>query len=194
MKWQVPPYITTLAVCDHLWLVFEIMTCRRMILCAGDLTHTYPRADGSVNEKYESEVATFKDIWKDLDGRIELVCVCGNHDVGEKPNSLTVESYRGNFGLDYFSFSVNDDRMIIMNSQYYKNDENCKELSSQHEKWFSQELEIQCRHKIVFSHIAPFILHQNEPNAYFNMNKQLREELVTKAIEADVSHWFCGRA
>lgn len=31
-----------------------------------------------------------------------MVCLCGNHDVGNRPNSATVKTYVDSFGDDYF--------------------------------------------------------------------------------------------
>jgi hypothetical protein len=47
-------------------------------------------------------------------------------------------------------------------------------------------------HKVIFSHIPPFIYKPDEDNGYFNLNKHVRENLLTRAMEAGVTKWFCG--
>jgi hypothetical protein len=54
-----------------------------------------------------------------IDEDIPLLCVCGNHDVGNTPNKVTLERYRNDFGDDYFSFSVRGVRGIVINSNLY---------------------------------------------------------------------------
>ena len=106
------------------------------------MTHSFPKADGSTGELYEEEVAAFKRIWKELDEEIRLVCVCGNHDVGEAPTAATIGNFKKRFGRDYFAFDVNNDRMVVMNSQYYKNGSACDELAREHDKWYEQRQQI----------------------------------------------------
>ena len=59
-------------------------------------------------------------VYSRLDKSIPLVCVCGNHDVGDKPTVATVSSYRQSFGDDYFSFWIGGVHFIVLNSQYYE--------------------------------------------------------------------------
>ncbi len=48
----------------------------------------------------------FLKVYSELDEDIPLVCVCGNHDVGNTPTRETVQTYRSSFGDDFFSFWV----------------------------------------------------------------------------------------
>ena len=68
------------------------------IVC-GDLVNAYPSA------RYrDDQVKTFKELFTQLHSDIPLICVCGNHDVGDTPTRENVEEYRNNFGDDYFTF------------------------------------------------------------------------------------------
>ena len=59
------------------------------------------------DKKYrEEQEKDFVDAFKELDNEIPLVCVCGNHDVGNTPTARTVSTYRNVFGDDYFSFWI----------------------------------------------------------------------------------------
>ena len=43
-----------------------------------------------------------------LDPDIPMICLCGNHDVGNSPTQQTIAEYRTNFGDDYFyTFGLN---------------------------------------------------------------------------------------
>ena len=61
--------------------------------------------------------------------------MCGNHDVGEAPTAETIQGFSDRFGKDYFAFDVHNDRMVVMNSQYYKNGTACEDLARAHDQW-----------------------------------------------------------
>lgn len=58
-------------------------------------------------------------VFSGLDPSIPLLCVCGNHDVGNAPNAVTVERYVSEFGDDYFGFWVGGVRGLVINSNLY---------------------------------------------------------------------------
>ena len=60
-------------------------------------------------------------MFAELRSDIPLICVCGNHDVGNIPTKESVEEYRRNFGDDFFSFWVGGVKFIVINTQYYEN-------------------------------------------------------------------------
>ena len=49
--------------------------------------------------------ADFKKVFESLDPAIPMLCVCGNHDIGNSPTHQTIERYTQNFGDDYFYFA-----------------------------------------------------------------------------------------
>ena len=55
---------------------------------------------------YEAQFEDFKAVFQELDPEIPLVCVCGNHDVGDQPTVESIAKYRSNYGDDYYSFWV----------------------------------------------------------------------------------------
>eukprot|EP00966_Prymnesium_polylepis_P239423 5536893-Prymnesium_polylepis.1 len=57
------------------------------VVC-GDLVHAYPATQA---EQHAAQVATFKDIFREIHRDIALVCLCGNHDIGDRPSSATIE-------------------------------------------------------------------------------------------------------
>ena len=73
----------------------------RFFVVCGDLVNAYPW------EKFnDPQVEDFKKIFKELDPRIPLICVCGNHDIGDSPTQQSLQKYRSNFGDDFYSFWV----------------------------------------------------------------------------------------
>jgi serine/threonine-protein phosphatase CPPED1 len=48
----------------------------------------------------------FQATWEELHPDIALVCLCGNHDVGNRPTKATIERFASTFGDDYLAFWV----------------------------------------------------------------------------------------
>ncbi len=71
-------------------------------------------------ERREDQYTDFVKVFKKLDPEIRLICVCGNHDVGDEPTEKTVEVYRRQFGPDFFSFWSGGVKFVVLNSQYFK--------------------------------------------------------------------------
>ena len=58
-------------------------------------------------------------MYSELHPDIPLVCVCGNHDVGDTPSHTSIRQYNAAFGDDYFSFYRSGCCFIVLNSQLY---------------------------------------------------------------------------
>mmetsp|Transcript_15993 Transcript_15993/g.19842 ORF Transcript_15993/g.19842 Transcript_15993/m.19842 type:complete len:358 (-) Transcript_15993:88-1161(-) len=161
------------------------------VIC-GDLVHAFPDKDPKKNAM---EVEAFKNIYAKIDPSIRLVCLCGNHDVSEKPSAKELGLWKERFGDDYFSFWVGSDKYIVLNSQMYKNDTNCKQEAEHQNEWLDKELQQgqeNRRFTAVFSHIPPFINDPEESSGYFPLSKEVRLDILARLAEGDVSHWFCG--
>jgi len=139
--------------------------------------------------------AQFKSIFSQLRQDIPLVCLCGNHDIGERPTANTVEAWRRSFGKDYFKFKVGPDLFIVINSQLYKDGSGAPDMASEQDMWLNETLKHakqNARHIIVFSHIPPFIESPEEPSGYFPLPTPIRLSLLSRIAEAGGSHWFAG--
>lgn len=161
------------------------------VVC-GDLVHAAP-SDGELQEQ---QVADFKAIFSEVHADIPLVCTCGNHDIGDRPNSTTIDLWKERFGDDYFSFWVGGVKFIVINSQLYKDARDCPELAKEQDVWLDGELTNaraeNARHTIVMSHIPPFINAADESDGYFPLTREVRIGLLERMSAAGVSHWFCG--
>jgi len=76
---------------------------------------SYPRG---LKDRRGQQYDSFVTVFKELDPDIKLVCVCGNHDIGDVPDQNTLKIYRGQFGQDYFAFWVGGVKFVVLNSQY----------------------------------------------------------------------------
>lgn len=106
----------------------------------------------------------------------------------------TLCRYRHNFGHDYFSFWCGGVLFLVLNSQYYKSGSNVKELAAEQNEWLSEKLNTHKGQRIIiFQHIPWFIENINEDNGYFNIDKNLRQEMLEKMNAAGkkiIKHFF----
>jgi len=88
---------------------FEKRLIKFVVVC-GDHTHNFEniwskKESLEVNRKKRiSQLKSYKSIWRLLNPKIPLVCVCGNHDVGNAPTEKTIRLYTEEFGDDYLAF------------------------------------------------------------------------------------------
>ena len=68
---------------------------------SGDLVDAFPVTRAKLRE---AQIADLKKTLDELDPEIKLVCICGNHDVGDEPTKETIDEYKKEFGDDYMSF------------------------------------------------------------------------------------------
>lgn len=141
-----------------------------------------------------------------VDTKIPLVLVSGNHDVGNSPTAETIAEFCRTWGDDYFSFWAGGVLFLVLNSQLWHDATQCPDLKEAQDRWLDQQLglarEQQCRHAVVFQHIPLFLQSISEDDDYFNLGSAIRQELADKFTRAgrcqlvawweeDVSRTFC---
>ena len=89
----------------------------KFVVVCGDLVNAYPDTQTATQEL---QIRDFKRICSGIDPHIPLVCLCGNHDVGDRPTVKTLATYGKHFGDDYFSFWVGGVRFLALNTQLYR--------------------------------------------------------------------------
>jgi len=180
----------------------EIILCRQSVkvinamrprpaffIICGDLVDAFP--DKWPDKRREQE-KDFFEIYNELDPEIPLVCVCGNHDVGNRPTKDTIENYKSTFGDDYFSFWFGGVHFIVLNSQLYEDYSLVEDHAVAQDKWLDEELEKSAKHKVIFQHIPWFLKTPDEPKEYFNIDIELRKRMLAKFKSSNVSKIFCG--
>jgi len=173
----------------------------KFVIICGDHTHNledfWSKGDieGGRRKRLE-ELVAYKKIYSKLDKNIPLVCVCGNHDVGNKPTTKTIQLYKEEFGDDYFSFWCGGVKFIVLNSQIIQGLETSNALSIAHEKWvdevFEMKHENEPMHSVVMCHIPPFCWDVQEKDTNFNWPKGQREMWLDKMLKADVKKVYCS--
>ena len=86
----------------------------------------------------------FKMIWSELNDDIALVCVCGNHDVGNRPTKDAIELFRNEFGDDHLAFwSSSNVYNIVVNTTLFSDpsyDKSTEEMYRNQLRWLEERL------------------------------------------------------
>ena len=163
----------------------------RFAIICGDLVHPPPGTDG-----YDAKVAEFTSIFSRIDPSIPLVCVAGNHDLGNTPDAGSLAAYRKRFGDDYFGFWAGGVRCLVINSTLYHDPSKAAEEQKQQEAWFARELEeagkSRPKHVLVFQHHAWFLKSPEDKDGYFTLPQVRRKPALALMKDAGVRAVFAG--
>jgi len=163
----------------------------RFVIVCGDLTNATPE-----HARYQAQVAQYHQDFSKVAPDIPLVCVCGNHDIGNRPTPKSIASYNENFGDDYFSFWVGGVCNVVLNSSVLKDPTGAPEVLVAQQKWLEQQLHVakagKARHILLFQHHPLFLTDENEPDQYFNIPLTRRTPLLDQLKRADVRAVFAG--
>ncbi len=163
----------------------------RFVIVCGDLTNATPN-----HARYRTQVAQYHQDFSKVDAEIPLVCVCGNHDIGNRPTAKSIASYQKNFGDDYFSFWVGGVCNVVLNSSVLKDPAGAPEVLASQQAWLEQQLlaakAAKARHILLFQHHPLFLTTADEPDQYFNIPLERRTPLLGQLQQANVRAVFAG--
>lgn len=163
----------------------------RFVIVCGDLTNATPE-----HVRYRAQVAQYHQDFSKVDTEIPLVCVCGNHDIGNRPTAKSIASYQENFGDDYFSFWVGGVCNIVLNSSVLKDPTGAPAVLAAQQTWLEQQLKdanaAKAKHILLFQHHPLFLAKEDEANQYFNIPLERRTPLLNQLKQANVRAVFAG--
>ena len=170
----------------------------RFVIVCGDLTHAAPMSAsfGQGHAQYDRQVRQFKHDFSKVSDAIPLVCVCGNHDIGNFPNAESIASYRKHFGDDYFGFWTGGVCNLVLNSTVIKESSRAEDVYSEQGHWFREQLagarQSGAAHIFVFQHHPWFLETPDEPDQYFNLPLERRRTAIEVMQAAGVTAVFAG--
>jgi 3',5'-cyclic AMP phosphodiesterase CpdA len=163
----------------------------RFVIVCGDLVNANPGTP-----RYESQVAAFKEGFSRVAPTIPLVCVCGNHDVLDRPTPDSIAAYRENFGDDTFGFWAGGVRGLVLNSSLIKDPSAAPDALARQEQWLRAQLEDAAaggaRHILVFQHHPLFLVSPDEEDEYFNIPRARRMPVLPTLGDFGVRAVFAG--
>ena len=142
-----------------------------------------------------TQIAEYKRINGQLDPKIHLYNVPGNHDVGNDPTPESIAAYRKNIGPDYYSFREGRIYGIVLNSSYFKSPGKVPQEAAKQETWLATELEKAKAANalpVVFLHISLFLEKPDEPEQYFNTPVETRQRILALLHRYNVRYVFAG--
>lgn len=153
------------------------------VVITGDFVH---------NLKDMSQIAEFKRITGKIDSNIPVYLTPGNHDIGEVPDYVSINSYIKNYGYDKFSFKHKNSQFIGFNSCIIK--ANTPDFEQRQYDWLKKMLakSRKSKHIILFCHYPFFIKSFDEPETYSNIGKRNREKYLTLFEANKVNIIFSG--
>lgn len=127
----------------------------RFVIVCGDLVHARPHRPAIRKE----QVHDYKRILSKIHPHIPLVCVCGNHDVGNIPDRATIQMYESDFGSHYFSFWVGGTQCLAINSSLVWDSTGAPDIFAEQELWLKKQLKSSYKpvHKFLFMHHPWFL-------------------------------------
>lgn len=139
--------------------------------CCGDLvdmeyTFNRDRPKEECHEIQDRQNEDFKKVWSKLHPDIGMVCVCGNHDVGNKPSPESIGRFTKAFGDDFLAFWCNGTYNIVLNSNLFADPSGAYHLYEEQLRWLEDRLEHAKEHNaahiFVFMHHPWFLYKEDE--------------------------------
>jgi len=113
----------------------------------------------------------FKSVFDEVHADIALVCLCGNHDIGNRPTPESIETFRDAFGDEYLAFWVNGTYNICLNNVLFTNPDGAEEMFREQLQWLEERLGYAARHEAaqiyVFAHHPWFLYNEEEDSDNF---------------------------
>jgi len=132
----------------------------------------------------EQQVQDFKDIFNEMHPDIALICVCGNHDIGNRPTPETISRFRKDFGDEYLAFWANGTYNIILNNVLFNNPDGAMDIFEDQLKWLEDRLQYANKFRaaqiFVYAHHPWFLYHEEEEDADLKGGIPMPSEWVEK--------------
>ncbi|MDR1555742.1 MAG: metallophosphoesterase [Tannerellaceae bacterium] len=151
-------------------------------LIAGDMVN-------DINDEYA--VATISKLIAKI--RTPVILTPGNHDLPDPVTLDGLKRYRSVFGQDFTVHEYAGRCIISANSQLWRKapDEECRQ-QDQKLRDALQEARKKGLAVILLTHIPPFVSSVDEKEAYFNLPKAVRYEILRLCEDNGVIIWLAG--
>lgn len=190
-----------------------------------DMEYTFHTKPGSkftkseCDEIQDQQNRDFKEVWSAVHDDIALVCLCGNHDVGNRPTKASIRRFRDAFGDEYLAFWKNGTYNVVLNSVLFSDPSGAPDLFQEQLEWLEDRLRYARDHDaaniFVFGHHPWFLYREDEtseelkgfspfpqewgmaskngiPDSYFHVQKEYRDMALSLFRKYGVSAAFSG--
>ncbi|MEX1271962.1 MAG: metallophosphoesterase [Acidimicrobiia bacterium] len=160
------------------------------VLIGGDLIDD-PNSDDQTEE--------FLAITARVDPEVTVRLVAGNHDIAPDalvPTAESIARYRERFGPDWYAFTHERTRFVVMNTTVIDHPENVEDEWSRQWEFLEGELsEARGRsvdHVVLAGHHPLFLETPDEPDTYWNLPAERRSPILDLARRMGVRIGFAG--
>jgi hypothetical protein len=120
------------------------------------------------NDIQTAQNKDFIQIWDKLHTDIALVCLCGNHDVGNRPDRASIQRFTAQFGDDFLAFWAENTYNIVLNTSLFNDPTTAQDLYGEQLEWLEARLvyasDHTASHIFVFGH-HPWFLYRDDETA-----------------------------
>lgn len=143
-----------------------------------------------VNAEGDSaQIRAFRESFALIDPAIPVHLVAGNHDVGNTPTERSLQTYRDAFGPDYYAYTYEGVRFIVLNSSLIKSPREARTSEELQERWLSS---LDSARSILFMHHPLFLSSMMETSDYFNITTGPRRQYAQYIRSKGVGYIFAG--
>ena len=160
IEWETELEYSRQAVC----LINSLNPPPRFVCVCGDLIdmeYTFEQKRGysskfkskeECDEVQDQQNKDFQRVWRDLRPDVALVCLCGNHDIGNRPTPSSIQRYKDAFGDEFLAFWLNGTYNIVLNNVLFVDPSGAKEIFQKQLAWLEERLRYSHEHdaKMVF--------------------------------------------
>jgi serine/threonine-protein phosphatase CPPED1 len=153
------------------------------LVITGDFVHNLNSID---------QIQEFKRIVATIDPGIPVYFTPGNHDIGQNPDTKSLENYRQNYGSDRFAFQHKGSALIGINTSFIKAR---MELQEQKQlRWLEKALKRNriATHRILFCHFPFYNSTPEEAESYSNIAPDYRAKYLSLFEVKGVDAVFSG--
>jgi serine/threonine-protein phosphatase CPPED1 len=116
----------------------------------------------------------FQTVWNALNDNIALICLCGNHDVGNRPTRTSIQRFHRAFGDDRLAFwAANNDNTgrrrcynVVLNTSLFNDPTGALDLYQEQLEWMEQRFQYavdnKASHIFVFGHHPWYLYREDE--------------------------------
>lgn len=140
-----------------------------------DMEHTFYANKPNALKQYERDECDriqdeqnrdFKKVFAKVHPDIALVCLCGNHDIGNRPTPESITKFTNAFGDEYLAFWTNGTYNIVLNNVIFVDPSGAEEIFKEQLEWLEGRLQYAKDHRAaqiyIFAHHPWFLYDENE--------------------------------
>ncbi|MDA0839132.1 MAG: metallophosphoesterase [Planctomycetota bacterium] len=148
-------------------------------------------------EAYDKLAAMYNAGAKQIDPKIKLYNVAGNHDVSLAPTPKTLAWYESRFGVKpWYRFEHNNALFVVLESNLIRNPSGAPDEATAQKRFIDESVSLaksqRYAHRTAYMHHPLCLQAVDEADGYFNIPRAQRLDLIAQFKDAGFEAVFCG--